>query len=246
MAESTTRRGILRSWWVTAGVLLIAAGTILGIVLAQGGDATPPEGAGSSESIESPADIVQPDQPDFSVAETRDPDDLLVAGPVDAPVVLVVFSDYQCPYCAKWNATTLPAMRDLADAGELRIEWRDVNVFGDASERAARASFAAALQGSYWEYHDALFAGGEKRSASELEDAELRALAEQLGLDGDRFALDYASPETTAIVASHAKLGLDLGAHSTPAFVMGGTPIVGAQPTEVFLRAFEAARAAAG
>jgi len=243
MAMTTTRGGFWRRWWFPIAVLGIAGAVIAGIVLAQNGGGSQQQVAGSRDT---PTDVVQPEQPDFSAAERRDPDDLLAAGPVDAPVVLVVFSDYQCPYCGKWSAATLPAMLELAEQGDLRIEWRDVNVFGDASMRAARASYAAALQGSFWEYHDALFPGGEKRPASDLDDDRLIALAGELGLDPQRFALDYASAETAAAIAENAQLGLDVGAYSTPAFLMGGVPIVGAQPTELFVQAFESALAAAG
>src|SRR5690606_7984605 len=75
------------------------------------------------------ADLPHPSEvarPDLSSAETRDPADPLAEGPVDAPVVLVVFTDYQCPYCARWTEDTLPALREHVDRGELRIEWRDV------------------------------------------------------------------------------------------------------------------------
>lgn len=243
MVSSSGEGGFWRRWWFPIAVLAIAAAVVVTIGLTAGANGAQTD---SAESVEPLVDVVQPDAPDFSVAERRDPDDLLTSGPVDAPVVLVVFSDYQCPYCAKWSETTLPIMQELAEQGELRIEWRDVNVFGDASERAARASHAAALQGSFWEYHDELFPGGERRSPADLDDDGLLALAAELGLDADLFAADYASAETAEVIAANAQLGHDLGAYSTPAFIMGGTPIVGAQPSEVFLQAFESARAAAG
>jgi protein-disulfide isomerase len=164
---------------------------------------------------------------------------------VDAPVVLVVFSDYQCPFCAQWSEETLPLLMERVEAGELRIEFRDVNVFGPDSERAARAAYAAAEQDSFQEYHDALFAGGEHRSAEELTDESLVELAGELGLDTAQVATDMNSEETTAQVAENEKLGLDLGAYTTPAFVLGGQPIVGAQPSQVFLDAFDEALAEA-
>ncbi|GAB2477095.1 hypothetical protein GCM10027063_17750 [Promicromonospora xylanilytica] len=132
------------------------------------------------------------------------------------------------------------------EAGDLRVEWRDVNVFGPASERAARASYAAALQGTFWEYHDALFAGGEKRAEAELSDEALTALAGDLGLDVEQFGTDLESSAAATQIDRNAQLGLDLGAFSTPVFLMGGEPLVGAQPSHVFVDAFERALAAAG
>ena len=136
-------------------------------------------------------------------------------------------------------------MMEHVETGDLRIEWRDVNVFGPASERAARASYAAALQGAFWEYHDALFAEGEKRSEADLSDDALIALAGDLGLDPERFVTDMESSATVDEIAANAQLGMDLGAHSTPVFLMGGEPLAGAQPSQVFLDAFEQALTAA-
>lgn len=232
-----------RSWLVPVVVLAIAAVLIALIVgLARGGEAS----AGAVETLPgTPSEAESPTQPDLSEAERRDDSDLLAAGPVDAPVVLVVFSDYQCPFCARWSAETLPSMMKHVEAGDLRIEWRDVNVFGPASERAARASYAAALQGSFWEYHDELFADGQHRTEANLSDEALIALAGGLELDVERFATDLSSEATAAEIAKNQQFGLDLGAYSTPVFILGGQPIVGAQPTEVFLDAFQTALDAA-
>lgn len=164
---------------------------------------------------------------------------------MDAPVTLVVFSDYQCPFCAKWSHDTLPLMMEYVEAGDLRIEWRDVNVFGPASERAARASYAAALQGAFWEYHDALYAGGEKRSEADLSEDALITLAGELGLDTERFVTEMNADSTASQIGENEQLGLDLGAYSTPVFLMGGQPLVGAQPSEVFVDAFDQALATA-
>lgn len=145
-----------------------------------------------------------------------------------------MFSDYQCTYCAKWTAETLPRMRELADAGDLRIEWHDVNFYGELSERAARAAYAAGLQGAFWEFHDALYEGGTPRSASALSEDALVQLAGDLGLDTETFTTDMAAEETAQIVSDHAELGLGLGVYSTPSFVIGNSTLVGAQPVEVF------------
>lgn len=226
-------------------MVIIGAALLLILVFAM------QSGAGNAEDgpTEGAAGEILEDEsqgPDLTEFERRDPADLLAAGPIDAPVGLIVFSDYQCGYCAKWNNDTLPVMMELAEKGELRIEWRDINVFGEASERAARASLAAAKQGKYWEYHAQLFANGEKRSDAGLTDAGLTELAISLGLDAGKFTSDLNSAETAAEVAGNAELGINLGATSTPVFLLGGQPISGAQPTEVFVQAYEAALAAAG
>jgi len=177
-------------------------------------------------------------QPDFSEVETRSEDDPLAAGPVDAPVALVVFSDYQCPFCALWSDQPLPVMMNHAAHGDLRIEWRDLNVYGPASERAARASYAAALQGEFWEYHDELFANGKKRPESELSKEALVDLANDLGLDPEQFVADMESEETADVIAANQQSGFDVGAVATPVFVLDGQAVVGAQSTDVFEQLF--------
>lgn len=225
-------------------VLGIAAVLIALVVSMTLGQTDAEDTAAPSAPVEqAPTQVQGPEQMDLSSAERRDPDDLLAAGPVDAPVTLVVFSDYQCPFCARWSEETLPLMMEHAEAGDLRIEWRDVNVFGPASERAARASYAAALQGEFWQYHDGLFAGGQKRSEAELSDEALTELAGESGLDTEQFATDMESDQTAEQIALNQRLGMDMGAYSTPVFILGGQPLVGAQPSQVFLDAFDQALA---
>lgn len=210
-----------------------------------GTDPTAAEQDAGPAGQDPPTEVQGPVQPDLTDVERRDEEDVLTAGPVDAPVTLIVFSDYQCPYCARWHEETLPLMMERAQAGELRIEWRDLNIFGEASERASRASYAAALQGAFWDYHDELYPGGEIRRPDGLTDEALVALAVELGLDTEQFAEDMSSAQTQEQVRQNAQLGLDLGAYSTPTFVLGGQPLVGAQPSQVFVEAVDEALAGA-
>lgn len=248
---STTPHSGSASKWLVPALVIVAAALLIGIVwlinTPNGGEVTPSQEPTDVELVPTqpesdgaPTEIQQP-QMDLTQFERRDAADLLSAGPVDAPVALVVFSDYQCGFCAKWSDETLPLMLERAEAGELRIEWRDVNIFGEDSERAALASYAAAQQGAFWEFHEALFPGGEK--LSDLSEAALISLADSLGLDTAQFSADMASDEAAAEIAQNAKLGLDLGAFSTPSFILGGTALVGAQPTEVFTSTLDAALA---
>ncbi|TDS82945.1 MULTISPECIES: DsbA family protein [Nesterenkonia] len=241
-------------------VILIAA-ALIGFVIWQnaaddapestqdavGQDTAEPDAPGPDSQAEGPVAVpeggAEPEQEDMSDIERRDPDDLLSLGPADAPVAMVMFSDAQCPFCATWHEQTLPTMMEYVDAGELRIEWRDVNVFGEASERAARATYAAAMQDEFMEYQGLLFAGGETRPEAGLTEQGLVDLAEQVGLDTAQFQEDMNSPEVSEQIASNAQEGLDIGAYSTPAFIVAGEPIIGAQPTEVFVSAVDDALA---
>lgn len=202
--------------------------------------------AGSGSGGTTGESAVAQQQPDFSHAERREVDDPFAAGSVNAPVGLVIFSDYQCPFCAQWAHETMPEMQALAAKGELRIEHRDVNVYGPASKRAALASYAAAEQDRFWQFHEALYDGGRTRSEQDLSEEDLIALADELGMDTDRFAADMISSEATEEIARNEDLAIEHGASSTPVFILGGTPIVGAQPTEAFLKAHEAALDSSG
>ncbi len=193
-------------------------------------------------ATDSPVAVVEhpEDAPTLDMARLEQ-DDPLAAGPVDAPVTLVVYSDFQCPFCATWAVDTAPVMLEYAEAGDLRIEYRDIAVFGPESERAALAAYAAGLQGRYQEYHDALFAGGEQRPAEGLSEESLIATAEELGLDADQFTADLGSADVAAAVQRNVDEAVEIGAFSTPAFLLAGQPILGAQPTDVFVDALEQA-----
>src|SRR5699024_2511383 len=244
------RGGVLRRWAVPLGIVVAVSALIVGVFWMQQDPSEPPAqgGATGTPSADAPAAVEHPESvaaPDLSSEEGRDPDDLLAEGPADAPVVLVVFSDYQCPYCAKWSDETLPELREYVERGELRIEYRDVNIYGADSERAARAALAAAKQDRLQDYADALFAVGGIRSPQERDEDSLVDLAGELDLDTEQFAADLNSEEVAATIDANAQQGIELGAMSTPAFLLDGTPMAGAQPTEVFTDALDEALAEA-
>lgn len=234
--------GGIRGWIVPIGVLLIA-GLLLVLVVLQ--LRPEPPGANAAEGSVDGVTVVPSDVPDLTEFETRDPEDVQAAGPVDAPVALVVYADYQCPFCAKWTDSTLPEMMQYVETGDLRIEWRDINMYGAPSERASYAAHAAGNQGKYWQFHDALYADGEHRPEAELTKEALVDLAAELGMDTERFAADMDSPAVQELVDGYAQQGRDLGVTGTPSFLLGGRPIVGAQPASVFVDAVESALAEA-
>ena len=237
-----------RRFTVPLLVVVLAVALIMVAQLRDGteGSDTPPSVQGAPSVQDGPvARAIEPEQQPAVELERRDPADPLAAGPVDAPVVLIAYSDYQCPFCALWAEQTEPVMMELVAAGDLRIEWRDVNVFGEDSRRAARAAYAAGLQDRFWEYHQRLYSGGDKRSPEQLTEAALVELAAEVGLDVQRFTTDLRSVEVADQVQRNEDEGLGIGAYSTPMFLIGGQPVVGAQPTEVFVQAVQDSRARA-
>src|SRR5690625_2999503 len=186
--EPSQRASAGRSRWLVPAAILLVMALLIAVVLwmGRGGEDGDTAAPATDEQVEQEDVAEHPSeasQPDLGHEGARD------------PVVLVVFTDFQCPYCARWSHETLPELREYVDRGELRIEWRDVNIYGDDSERAARAALAAAKQGGLEEYHDMLFDGGEIRTGAELSEDSLISLAEELGLDAEQFATDMRSEE---------------------------------------------------
>lgn len=230
-------------------LLLVVAAVVGGLLVGSSGDdgATPaPTDRTSVEAGEPTAtapavaptdDAVAPppEAPDLTRRVEGDP---MAAGPVDAPVGVVVYSDYSCPYCQSWAVETQPTVLEYAEEGTVRLEWRDVAILGEDSTRAAVAAAAAAEQGRYREFHELLFADMDARSPEQL-----TAMAEQLGLDVEQFTADLTDPGVLAGVQRTMDEAQGLGLQSTPSFVVAGTPVVGAQPAEVFVELIEAALA---
>ncbi|MET9426386.1 DsbA family protein [Streptomyces sp. NPDC003036] len=180
--------------------------------------------------------------PELEKYARRDAADPLALGRADAPVVMIEYADFACGYCGKFARDIEPALIEkYVEAGVLRIEWRNFPIFGEESERVARASWAAGQQGRFWPFHRAAYADGAKERGFAKD--RLLALAREAGVpDLDRFGRDVDSAAARAAVAADQEQGWSLGATSTPSFLVNGRPIAGAQPMETFASAIESAR----
>ncbi|MER7517023.1 DsbA family protein [Streptomyces sp. NPDC126499] len=225
---------------IVAGVAVAAA--LLGLVsyTATKPDA-PGRSGGSSAVAEVTADPSAGVYPELEAYARRDAADRLALGRADAPVVLIEYADFKCGYCGKFARDTEPELvKKYVDTGTLRIEWRNFPIFGEESEAAARASWAAGQQGRFWEFHKAAYAPGAKEKGFGTE--RLTALAKEAGVpDLARFARDADSAAARESVRRDQEQGYSLGATSTPSFLVNGRPIAGAQPMETFTEAIEAA-----
>lgn len=137
-------------------------------------------------------------------------------GPASAKVVILIFSDFQCPVCRR----TADATQQIAEEfpGDVRIEfWQHPLTSHANAENAAVASLAAQRQGKFWEYHDEVF-----RNQSAIDTESLARYAGQIGLDVERFKTDYAAPELRARAKAEAAVAESFGARSTPAFMING------------------------
>ncbi|PYF96786.1 Protein-disulfide isomerase [Georgenia satyanarayanai] len=228
-------------------LLLVVVAVVAGLLVGNRTDdtASGPAATTAPPATEPPATEPAPAAEPTAPTQAQAPDltrrvegDPMAAGPVDAPVGVVVYSDYSCPYCQSWAVETQPTVLEYAEEGTVRLEWRDVSILGEDSTRAAVAAAAAAEQGRYREFHELLFADMDARSPEQL-----AAMAEQLGLDVEQFTADLTDPDVLAGVQRTMDEAQSLGLQSTPSFVVAGTPVVGAQPAEVFVELIEAALA---
>lgn len=174
---------------------------------------------------------------DLSRREASDP---RAIGDVDAPVVLIEYADFRCPFCGVHARDTQPELQKYVDEGTLRIEFNDLAIFGEQSIRAAAASRAAAAQDKFWEFHEAVYADAPDRGHANLTDEVLLGYADQIGVrDMAQFEADMTAEETAAAVRADAQKAYDIGASSTPLFLIGDEPILGAQPADVFIEKIE-------
>ncbi|TXD42815.1 hypothetical protein FRC96_02740 [Lujinxingia vulgaris] len=159
-----------------------------------------------------------------------------VRGAPDAWVTVVVFGDFQCPFCGRLAATLDQVMAEQPE-GRARIVFKHVPLDSHPHARLlAHASEAAREQGKFWEMHDLLF-----DRAAELRDADpravLRGMATELELDVQRFERDLERPEIAERIARDEALAEELGLNAVPAVYINGGYIPGAQPPAVYMRA---------
>jgi protein-disulfide isomerase len=150
-------------------------------------------------------------------------------GSATAPVTVVEFSDFQCPFCQRVSPTLKRLKETYGD--KIRIVWKDFPLTAIHPEafKAAEAGNCAREQGKFWEYHDRLFANQQA-----LLPEALKTHAAAAGLDAAKFNACLDSSKYSARVQEHVGVGAKLGINSTPAVFINGRQVTGAQPYEVF------------
>ncbi|MDQ7028222.1 MAG: DsbA family protein [Anaerolineae bacterium] len=161
-------------------------------------------------------------------------------GSADAPVVIIEFSDFRCPYCGRFATTTMgPLLEEYGDY--VYFVYRDFAILGAESVSAAIAAECANEQGEFWAYHDLLFANQQN-----LNQSAYIAFAGELGLDVDAFTGCIDNETYLAEVRADTAAAQQLGATGTPTFYINGRFVSGAQPYEVFAAIIEEELVAAG
>lgn len=224
--------------WTLFGRLtltVVLAATVAYFVLA----GTVTSGSGGSESVSSSA--VSGRQSKEGSTESGN-FGTPALGNANAPVTMIEYSDFQCPFCGKFARETEPALiGKYVEDGMLRIEWRDFPYLGQESVNAALAARAAQAQDKFWEYHEILYNNQKSTNSGAFSDENLIEYARQADLDTEQFEKDLQSDEYVEAVEADFQEGQQRGVTGTPTFFINGERLVGAQPAEVFEEAIEQA-----
>ena len=216
-------------WKVTTVVLIV----LLAFFLLRGGN------SGSNNGPTGGTVADQPGAPAERVAVSLDDD--TVMGKKDAPVTIVEFSDYQCPFCKRFHDDTFGQLKSkYIDTGKVKFVYRDFPLgFHVNAQKAAEAAECAGEQGKYWEMHEAIFAKSQADGTG-IAPNDLKVIAKSISLDSAKFDKCLDSGAMAAEVQKDLSDGSSYGVQGTPAFFVNGQMISGAQPYSVFEQVIEA------
>lgn len=160
-------------------------------------------------------------------------------GPPTAPILMIEFSDYECPFCKRAEPTVEQVLNTYKD--KIKFVYRQYPLpFHQHAKPAAEAALCAGAQGKFWEYHKKVFA-----SASLTEDT-LKQIAKDVGVDAAKFDTCMKNHETAKDIDKDVEDGQGVGVNGTPAFFINGRMLSGAQPFEKFKEIIDAELAGAG
>ena len=164
-----------------------------------------------------------------------------VKGNDNAPVTIVEYSDYQCPYCARFFSQTLPGLlRDYVEKGKVNLVYKDLPLpFHQNAKSAAIAARCAGDQDDYWGMHDLLFENNPVWSASANVEELFVSYADKLKMNTVKFKECLSSGKFDKLIEANIVEANNAGLSGTPSFLINGLSIVGAQPYTVFKQIIE-------
>jgi protein-disulfide isomerase len=237
----TIKKSTMRNLTVALVVLLVAVSFAGGYVLGSG------RASATGSIITQPSQQLQPQQqaPAGKVQVSADDDPAL--GGANAPVTVIEFSDFQCPFCARAFSDAVAGIKaDYVSSGKVKFVYRDfpLDSIHPQAIPAANAAECANEQGKFWEYHDKLF-----QNQALLGDANYKAWAKELGLNEQQFSSCYDIRKYDSDVSADFQDGVNAGVSGTPTFFIGNdqdgyTMVVGAQPYSVIKAAIDRALSA--
>ena len=192
------------------------------------------QGAEGDQAVQ-PKGQQAPNQPTLDTASLTDDD--AVKGDANAPVTIIEWSDFECPFCERFYTQTLPSIqKEYIDTGRVKFVYRDFPLdFHQNAQKAAEAAECADEQGKFWEMHDLLFENGVSGGVSAF-----KKYASDLGLDTGKFNDCLDSGKMASEIAKDLQDGARAGIRGTPGFIINGQLVSGAQPFENFKQIIDA------
>ncbi len=177
-----------------------------------------------------------------------EPETVTTLGDPNAPVTIVEFSDYQCPYCLRNFQQTFPKIKEnYIDTGKVKYVFKDFPLsFHKQAMPASMAAECAGEQGKYWEMHDKLFSERDRWNENPDVNNVMKDFAKELGLDTKQFNECFDSEKYKDEILADQQEGIAAGVKGTPAFFINGQFLSGAQPYEVFKQVIDQALKNAG
>lgn len=219
-----------RDWtlWLAGGgcILILCAAAFIGSIIAFGPD--------SIQRI-----IPNPIQNANEIPRTLTQSNTM--GDPNAPVYIVEFGDFQCPYCLRfWSETEAQLIEEYVNTGKVYFEYRSVGEFlGPESAWAAEGAYCAGDQEKFWEFHDTLFTNWTGENVGDFTKDKLIQYAESLDLDMNEFESCITSGKHEATVEQDAADADSAGVHATPTFFINGVKVEGAQPFAIMKQYIE-------
>jgi protein-disulfide isomerase len=234
----------MKNWLVAmmCAIIITISGTVLAVPMTKDqGDAILQELREIKQLLARPQQQqAAPSAPQTPQNLTVRGDAIYVLGKSDAPLTLVEFTDFQCPFCARFETTTFPEIRkSYIDTGKVRLILRDLPLtdMHPFALKAAQSVHCAGDQGKFWEMKELVF-----KNQNKIDVDSLAGYAKELLLNGDTFKSCMAEGKHIKEIGDEAKYAQSLGITGTPTFILGkavgdsveGQVIVGAQPLATF------------
>ena len=163
-------------------------------------------------------------------------------GDAKAPIVVIEFSDFQCPFCKRFHdQVESRIVADYVKTGKIKLSYKHFAFLGDESRWAGQAAECAADENRFWDFHELLFTHQAGENGGAFTKDNLIVLAKQINMDTPAFETCLKSDKTLDRVQTDTTEGNKLGVRGTPTFVIDGKLVVGAQPYEAFKAAIDEA-----
>lgn len=163
-------------------------------------------------------------------------------GDPNAPVHIIEYGDFQCPYCLKfWSETEPQLIEEYVNTGQVFFEYRSFPIIGPESVWAAEAAYCAGDQNKFWEYHDTLFLNWTGENIGDFTKEKLIQYAEALDLNAEEFESCLSEEKYRGRVEQDKAEAETNGVYATPTFLINGFKVEGSQPFSVLKELIEQA-----